>query len=65
MVERLEIERRRPVLSIETIAPPAWAAAEIAEMSCISNVFEPGDSVCTSFVFGFISLAMSPPMAGS
>ena len=48
-----------------TMAPPAWAAATIAGMSCTSKVFEQGDSVKTTLVLGFISAEMPAPMRGS
>jgi len=53
------------VLSIITTAPRAWAASAMAGMSWTSNVFEAGDSVKTTLVFGFISAATPAPASGS
>ena len=53
------------VLSIITTAPCRWATSAMAGMSWISMVLDPGDSVNTTFVFGFISAAMPAPINGS
>ena len=48
-----------------TMAPRCMRGPAIAGISCISNVLEPGDSVNTTLVFGFISAAMPAPTCGS
>ena len=66
VVERAEIERRRPGIVHQHAARPcACAASAMAGMSCISKLSEPGDSVNTTRVFGRISAAMPPPISGS
>jgi len=47
------------VLSIKTLAPFAWAAREMAGMSWISKVSEPGLSQNTALVLGLSSGATS------
>lgn len=46
-------------------APRFLATAQIAGMSCISKVSEPGDSTTTAVVFARNSFSMPAPARGS